>query len=112
MNRREFPRILDPHDYAREGYDLLAPSYDVDIGSNLVGIRMRREFQAALDKAFRPGDHVFEIGCGTGIDALRLARAGVEVGATDISAALLADVVRKARASGISEHVRLTALAT
>jgi len=111
VNRREFPRILDPHGYAREGYDLLAPSYDVDIGSNLVGIRMRRVFQAALDKAFRPGDHVFEIGCGTGIDALRLARAGVEVVATDISEAMIAEVVVKARAEGISERVRCRALA-
>src|SRR2546425_365122 len=72
---------------------------------------MRRVFQAALDKAFRPGDHVFEIGCGTGIDALRLARAGVEVVATDISEAMIAEVVVKARAEGISERVRCRALA-
>src|SRR2546428_1758790 len=97
MNRREFPRILDPHDYAREGYDLLAPSYDVDIGSNLVGIRMRRVFQAALDKAFRPGDHVLEIGCGTGIDDLRLARAALEVVASHISVPMISESLVLAR---------------
>jgi len=111
IERREFPLALDFHTHTREGYDQLAPSYDADVGSNLVGIRMRRVFQRALDRVFRPGNHVFEIGCGTGIDALRLARAGVEVVATDISPEMVALVARKAREEGVSEHVRCRTLA-
>ena len=109
--RHESPSIVDSPRLVREGYDQLAPSYDMDIGSNLVGRRMREVFQRALDRAFRPGSRVFEIGCGTGIDAMRLARAGVEVVATDISERMVDIVAQRARAEGLAERVRCITVA-
>lgn len=92
-------------------YDRLAPQYDADIGSNLIGRRMHALFRAVLLKVFRPGQMVFEIGCGTGIDALWLARQGLDVLATDISGAMLEQLKEKAASEGLSERVRTRRMA-
>lgn len=96
----------DFYDYVREGYDGLAPTYDEEIGSNPIGRRMREVFRNSLREAVRPGSLVFEIGCGTGLDALWLARQGIEVVATDISQEMVARVVEKAKAEGLADRVR------
>ena len=44
----------------------------------------------SLEKAFRPGDRVLEIGCGTGVDACFLAERGVKVLACDSSPQMIA----------------------
>ena len=94
----------EPADYYQQveaGYDRLAPSYDEDIGANLIGTRMRQVFRKALLRVFKPGQRVFEIGCGTGIDALFLARHGLDVVATDISREMVEQVLQKAKRAGL-----------
>ncbi len=97
--------------HLQEGFDALADTYDDDAGSNLIGLRMRRILRRALIHAFRPGDFLFEIGSGTGIDALWLARQGIEVVATDISQAMLDQLILKARRQGLSELLQCRKLA-
>ena len=71
-------------------FDPLAPTYDDTFTDTPIGRYLRGRVQARLDTRFQPGDHVLELGCGTGEDALHLARRGVRVLATDSSAAMLA----------------------
>src|SRR5439155_636698 len=47
-----------------------------------------------LDRVFRPGQHILEINCGTGVDAIYLASRGVDVLACD-SAPRMIEVARK-----------------
>lgn len=101
----------DYYAVVRNGYDLLAASYDQDIGSNPIGLRMRDVFRRALLALFHPGDRVFEIGCGTGLEAIWLANRGIEVVATDISNNMLLEVRAKAKVAGLSHRVHCRQLA-
>lgn len=94
-----------PYRHLEDGFDLLAADYDEDVGGNAVGMRMRSVFRQALGTTFSPRDFLFEIGCGTGMEALWLASRGAQVVATDISDAMVAQVQAKARAEGLSERV-------
>ncbi len=97
--------------HVEASYDRLAPRYDADIGSNLVGRRMHTVFRRALREVLRPGQHVFEIGCGTGADALWLARQGLDVVATDISGAMIEQLREKAASEGLSQHIQTRRMA-
>ena len=66
--------------------------------------------QAQLAAAFGPGDHVLELGCGTGEDALWLARHGVRVTATDVSQTMLAVAQRKAAAANLTDLIDFAAI--
>ncbi|HVU12774.1 MAG TPA: class I SAM-dependent methyltransferase, partial [Phototrophicaceae bacterium] len=60
------------------------------------------ERRGALYKA---GDTVLEMGCGTGEDAIYLAKRGVHVLASDGSPAMIAETARKAQAEGVADRV-------
>lgn len=106
MRGREWRLEKNLYEHVREGYDRLAATYDEEIGSNPIGIRMRAIFRRALLAAIRPRALVFEIGCGTGTDAIWLAKRGIQVVATDISEEMLIRVREKARTEGVSERIQ------
>jgi len=70
-------------------FDSLAPTYDDSFTHTKIGQHLRGRVQARLDRQFQAGDHVLELGCGTGEDALHLAKRGVRVLATEVSSAML-----------------------
>lgn len=108
------PRWNSEEGYYRhleKGYDDLAPAYDEEIGSNPIGNRMREVFREALLDVLGRGGLVYEIGCGTGIDALWLAHLGFEVVATDISQGMLNRLQAKAKTEGLSERIRCVKMA-
>lgn len=70
-------------------FDALAADYDDAFTRTRIGRYLRARVQGRLLAHFRPGDHVLELGCGTGEDALFLAQRGVRVTATDASRAML-----------------------
>ncbi len=74
-------------------FDVLAPTYDADFTESPIARYLRGRVHKRLTKHFRAGDHVLEMGCGTGEDALWLAERGVHVTATDASPMML-DVTR------------------
>ncbi|MGQ0797648.1 MAG: class I SAM-dependent methyltransferase [Methanobacteriota archaeon] len=90
------------YEYVAEGYDRIAESYDKVEAQNSVGRRLRHEMQQALLVAFRPGERVLEIGCGTGLEATALAQRGVRVLATDVSQRMIGRVRARAAAMGLS----------
>ncbi|MEO6063410.1 MAG: methyltransferase domain-containing protein, partial [Thermoflexales bacterium] len=93
------------------GFDALAAGYDQDFGASAIGRVFRSRVQARLDARFHAGQRVLELNCGTGDDAIHLARKGARVLATDQSAAMLAVADRKVRAAGLADSVELRPLA-
>ena len=71
-------------------FDTLAPTYDDDFTQTVIGRHLRARVYWRLRHLFKPDDHVLELGCGTGEDALWLARRGIHITATDVSPAMLA----------------------
>jgi SAM-dependent methyltransferase len=70
-------------------FDAIAPTYDADFTDTQIGRYLRDKVHQRLLQRFRVGDHVLELGCGTGEDALFLADYGIHVTATDASAEML-----------------------
>ncbi|HEY1015278.1 MAG TPA: methyltransferase domain-containing protein, partial [Herpetosiphonaceae bacterium] len=86
-------------------FDTVAERYDGDFTSRRLGGWLRAAVWRRLGAAFRPGDRALELGCGTGEDALWLARRGVAVTATDVSPGMLRVAAAKARAAGLADRI-------
>ena len=93
-----------------EPFDAAAASYDAEFTSTQLARWLRETVQAHLATAFCPGDHVLELGCGTGEDAIWLAQRGVRVTATDVSQSMLDVAQRKAAAAGLSALIDFAAI--
>ena len=88
-------------------FDKVAPHYDALYGpqSNLLMSWMRRESLSLLKATFPPKSRLLEIGCGTGEEALQLARAGHHVLATDISPIMAALTAGKALSASLDDRI-------
>lgn len=83
-------------------FDAIADHYDAEFTRSRLAQWLRGRVWERLDRLFLPGMRVLELGCGTGEDALHLARRGVQVVATDASPAMLNVTQRKAQAVGLA----------
>jgi ubiquinone/menaquinone biosynthesis C-methylase UbiE len=70
-------------------FDRLAVSYDELFTRTSIGRAQRAIVWGLLETAFHDGDHILELNCGTGEDALFLGRRGVSVFACDASAQMI-----------------------
>lgn len=66
-------------------FDSLAANYDSIFTSSAVGRSQRDVVWNRILSVFRSGRHVLELNCGTGVDALFMASAGLRVTACDAS---------------------------
>jgi SAM-dependent methyltransferase len=87
-----------------------ATEYDVAFTQTRLGCWLREAVWKLLATVFYPGDHVLELGCGTGEDAIWLAKRGVHVVATDAAPAMLDTTCRKAEAAGVTDCLTFTQL--
>jgi ubiquinone/menaquinone biosynthesis C-methylase UbiE len=87
-------------------FDSVAADYDGPRGNNELIQGMRAEMWRWLEATFSPGSHLLDIGCGTGIDALHLARQGYRITATDWSALMVGRTRDRAVAEGVTDRVR------
>ena len=56
----------------RQAFDSVAADYDGPRGNNDLIQQMRAEMWRWLDASFLPGGRLVDLGCGTGLDAVRL----------------------------------------
>ncbi len=90
----------------REAFDSVAPFYDGPFGNNALIERMRGGLLRAIAESVPAGARLLDLGCGTGIDAERLARAGYSVVATDASPEMVARTRARVTAAGLGDRVR------
>jgi 2-polyprenyl-3-methyl-5-hydroxy-6-metoxy-1,4-benzoquinol methylase len=83
-------------------FDRIAPHYDEEFTNSLIGRLQREHVWRHMDGLFAPGARVLDLGCGTGADAIHLARRGCLVHAVDVSAKMLGEAQRKAAAAGVA----------
>ena len=76
-------------------FDEIAPFYDAVFSRSLIGEAQRKTVWKHIDRMWNPGDHILELNCGTGEDALHLASRGIKVLACDASAAMIEVAERK-----------------
>jgi ubiquinone/menaquinone biosynthesis C-methylase UbiE len=88
-------------------YDAIAAEYDLQVQGDAW---MRRVLHAHYLRVFRPGDRVLDVGCGTGIDAIALARSGVRVVGVDFSYQMIARMRSKVTTAGVGDLVETRVL--
>ncbi len=100
---------LVPHQ-AGIAFDSLAEQYDDIFTNSLVGRAQRQVVWEATSRTFRRGDHILELNCGTGEDALFLARLGISVFACDASEKMISVAARRREMEAPRAPVRFEAL--
>lgn len=91
-------------------FDAVAPGYDAAFTGQPLGRWLRSAVWQAFARAFRAGDAVLDLGCGTGEDACWLAERGVCVTATDAADGMLTVTRAKAAAAGLTAWISFAQL--
>ncbi|HLJ88237.1 MAG TPA: methyltransferase domain-containing protein [Candidatus Angelobacter sp.] len=91
-------------------FDSIAQDYDRDFTLSTVGSLMRQAVWRRIQPAAIPGSRFLELNCGTGEDALWLARRAVRVIATDISPKMVHIAQAKLLDAGFAEMVTVRQL--
>ena len=97
------------HDQLRDtqaAFDSVAADYDGPRGNNDAIQDMRAEMWRWLDATFAPGSHLIDLGCGTGLDAVRMAGLGHQVTATDWSPQMVERTRDRAERAGLAGRVQ------
>ena len=83
-------------------YDTLARGYDRYLARDAW---IRQNLWRHFDRVFHAGQHVLEVGCGTGIDTIHLATRGIRITAVDLSSKMLDELRSKVSARSLSSLV-------
>lgn len=94
----------------RDAFDSVAADYDGPRGNNALIQDMRSEMWRTMDATFAPGSRLIDLGCGTGLDAVRMARVGHHVTATDWSPQMVERTRQRAEREHLTGHVRAVAV--
>jgi SAM-dependent methyltransferase len=86
-------------------FDRLAPNYDLEFTDSTLGRIYRNIVWERMDSLFTGQRHILELGCGTGEDALYLARQGHRVTAIDASEKMIDQAKIKVEKAGYQEQV-------
>jgi SAM-dependent methyltransferase len=97
-------------DETRAAFDSVAAHYDGPRGNNALIQDMRREMWHWLDASFPRASHLLDLGCGTGLDAVRMAERGHSVLATDWSPRMVERTHGRAVGAHLSDRVRTAAI--
>jgi SAM-dependent methyltransferase len=93
-------------------FDQMAKDYDEVFTRSLIGRAQRDAVWNVLTKTFRSGDHILELNCGTGEDALFLARNSIAVTACDASQQMIQIASRRLKAESPNALVQFHLLPT
>ncbi len=86
-------------------FDAFASTYDTDFTHTHLGQLLRQRVWRVLAQQFHAGQHILELTCGTGEDAVWLAQQGANVTATDGSAEMVRVTAVKAQQTGVEDQV-------
>ncbi len=90
-----------------EAYDRIASTYDRAVeGDEWVRRRLWNHYL----RVFKPGQHILDVSCGTGIDAIFLADHRIRVTGIDLSVGMIAEARRKVHARGLTTFIDLRVL--
>jgi ubiquinone/menaquinone biosynthesis C-methylase UbiE len=89
----------------RAAFDSVAIDYDGPRGNNALIQDMRHEMWRWLDVTFPTPGRLIDLGCGTGLDAVRQAQLGHRVLALDWSPLMAARTRDRAAEAQVSERV-------
>lgn len=92
------------HD-TRDAFDSVAADYDGPRGNNILIQEMRAQMWQSLDAVFISPSRLLDLGCGTGLDAIRMAQRGHSVTATDWSARMVQRTIERAAEQNVSGQV-------
>lgn len=87
-------------------FDDVAATYDSNFSRTTIGLCLREFVWSRLTPFVRPGMRALDLGCGTGEDALWLARSGCQVTAADASTAMLEQVAAKTARLNLERQVQ------
>ena len=76
-------------------FDEIAAIYDDVFTHSLIGQAQRESVWKEIDDIWKPGEHILELNCGTGEDALHLAEKGISVTGCDVSWTMIEVANRK-----------------
>jgi SAM-dependent methyltransferase len=93
-------------------FDQMAREYDDVFTNSMIGRAQRNAVWSVLTRVFQSGDHVLELNCGTGEDALFLARNGVSVTACDASEQMIQIASNRLRAEAPGAPIQFSLLPT
>jgi SAM-dependent methyltransferase len=91
-------------------FDSIAATYDDVFSESAIGRSQRSAVWSEMDRVFQSGQRVLEINCGTGIDAVHLARRGVLVESCDSSSRMIAVAQRRAGGEDLQVQFRCLAI--
>ena len=94
----------------QDAFDSVAPDYDGPRGNNALIQEMRSEMWRWLDATFTSPSRLIDLGCGTGLDAVRMAQRGHFVTATDWSPLMVERTRERARREAVSAQVHSIAV--
>lgn len=100
------PQLRD----TRDAFDSVAADYDGPRGNNPLIQDMRSEMWRWLDATFAASSRLIDIGCGTGLDAIRMAQLGHRVTATDWSPQMVQRTSDRAERERLTDRVRAIAV--
>jgi SAM-dependent methyltransferase len=94
----------------QEAFDSVAADYDGPRGNNALIQDMRSEMWHWLDATFASPSRLIDLGCGTGLDAIRMAQLGHHVTATDWSPQMVQRTSDRAVHEHLADRVRALAV--
>ncbi len=94
-------------DIISEAFSRTAEKYDAFAVDHPHQARMRGKVYSHLTRLVPHGSRILELNCGTGTDAVELARRGYSVHATDIAPGMLARLRTKAHDLGLQDLITL-----
>lgn len=100
------PQLRD----TQEAFDSVAADYDGPRGNNDQIQDMRRDMWQSLDAVFPRPCRLIDLGCGTGLDAVRMAKLGHVVTAADWSPRMVQRTCGRAEREQVADRVRSIAI--
>jgi len=99
--------LIEPVVAGGPAFDGIAAEYDLREADNPIMQLMRRRSLATLESTFEAGATLLDVGCGTGTEAIWLAKRGRKVFAVDSSPQMLKVLSKRADSAGLTVQSKL-----